>query len=112
MPRPVPWRRPSRREVTRRRLRSRCSSHLPTRVGRTGRSPPAATEHRSRRFPAGQRAPLFVDGLGLDSIDVLELVVAIEQRWNVRIDSRELGEQVFVSVGALADYIDEHRAAE
>jgi acyl carrier protein len=54
----------------------------------------------------------FHDGLGLDSIDVLELVVAIEQRWNVRIDSRELGEQVFVSVGALADYINANRAAE
>ncbi len=51
----------------------------------------------------------FHDGLGLDSIDLLELVVAIEERWNVRVDNKELGEKVFVSVGTLADYIAEHR---
>lgn len=47
----------------------------------------------------------FIDGLGLDSIDVLELVVAIEQRWGVRIDNKELGQKVMVSVGTLLDYI-------
>lgn len=47
----------------------------------------------------------FLGGLGLDSIDVLELVVAIEERWGVRIDSKEMGQKVMVSVGALADHI-------
>jgi acyl carrier protein len=55
-------------------------------------------------------ATLFHEGLGLDSIDVLELVVSIEERWDVRIDNRELGEEVFVSVGTLADYIAANRA--
>lgn len=49
---------------------------------------------------------LFLGGLGLDSIDVLELVVAIEQRWGVRIDSKELGQKVMVSVGSLVDYLE------
>ena len=47
----------------------------------------------------------FQGGLGLDSIDVLELVVAVEQRWGVRIDSKELGQKVMVSMGALVDHI-------
>ncbi len=55
-------------------------------------------------------ATFFHEGLGLDSIDVLELVVSIEERWDVRIDNRELGEEVFVSVGTLADYIAANRA--
>jgi acyl carrier protein len=54
-------------------------------------------------------ATFFHDGLGLDSIDVLELVVAIEERWDVKIDNRELGEKVFVSVGALVEYIQKNR---
>ena len=54
-------------------------------------------------------ATFFHDGLGLDSIDILELVVAIEERWNVKIDNRELGEKVFACVGALVDYIEKNR---
>jgi acyl carrier protein len=55
-------------------------------------------------------ATFFHDGLGLDSIDLLELVVAIEERWGVRIDNRELGEQVFASVGALVEHINANRS--
>ena len=47
----------------------------------------------------------FHEGLGLDSIDILELVVMIEETYGVRIDNRELGEQVFTTVGRLAEYI-------
>ena len=50
--------------------------------------------------------PLFGEqGLGLDSIDVLELVVMIEQDYGVKIDSKELGEEVLVSIRTLADYL-------
>lgn len=47
----------------------------------------------------------FEKGLGLDSIDILELVVMIEESYGVRIDNRELGEKVLTTVGNLADYI-------
>ena len=46
---------------------------------------------------------------GIDSIDVLELVILIEADYGVTIDTRELGEKVFRSVGALAAFIDEQR---
>ena len=48
----------------------------------------------------------FLGGLEVDSIDVLELVVAVEERWGVRIDNQELGRRVMGSVGALADFIE------
>lgn len=46
---------------------------------------------------------------GIDSIDVLELVIMIEQDYGVTIDTKELGEKVFRSVGALASYLEEQR---
>ena len=45
--------------------------------------------------------------LGLDSIDVLELVMMIEKDYSVRIDNKELGAKVFASLRALAEYIQE-----
>ena len=47
--------------------------------------------------------------LGLDSIDVLELVMMIEKEYGVKIDNKELGVKVFASLNALADYILNHR---
>jgi acyl carrier protein len=49
----------------------------------------------------------FDDGLNLDSIDILELAVMIEEEYGVMIDNRELGEKVFVTIGTLARYIDQ-----
>ena len=50
----------------------------------------------------------FFDGeLNLDSIDILELAVMIEEEYGVMIDNRELGEKVFVTIGTLARYIDQ-----
>lgn len=46
---------------------------------------------------------------GLDSIDVLELVMMIEKDYGVKIDNKELGMKVFASVRALAGYIHENR---
>jgi acyl carrier protein len=46
--------------------------------------------------------------LGIDSIDILELVMMIEKDYSVKIDSKELGAKVFASLNALADYIRQH----
>ncbi len=53
--------------------------------------------------------PFFDGGLDMDSIDVLELAVAVEQAYGVRIDNRELGQKVFTTLGSLADYIEANR---
>ncbi|NNG07085.1 MAG: acyl carrier protein [Desulfobacteraceae bacterium] len=52
-------------------------------------------------------APLFKEGLGLDSIDALELVVAIEKIFNVIIEDEDVGKKAFASVSALAGFIQE-----
>ena len=57
------------------------------------------------------QAPLFGEGLGLDSIDALELVLGIEQTFGVKIEDEAAGLQAFKSVEALTAYIAEHRAA-
>lgn len=57
-------------------------------------------------------AQLVGGDLGLDSIDVLELVMMLEKDYGVKIDSKELGLQVFASVRALADYVHHHRSGK
>ena len=55
-------------------------------------------------------APLFGDeGLGLDSIDVLELIVLLERSYGIRLASPTEGKQVFQSVAVMADYIQKNR---
>jgi acyl carrier protein len=49
--------------------------------------------------------PLFGEGLGLDSIDALELVVAIEKHYGVLIEDEEVGVEAFASIDALADFV-------
>lgn len=49
--------------------------------------------------------PLFGEGLGLDSIDALELVVALEKSYNVIIEDEEVGKKAFASIEALADFV-------
>jgi acyl carrier protein len=56
-------------------------------------------------------APIFVDGLGLDSIDALELVVLVEERFQVVIPDEEVGKLAFASIEALADYVLSQRGA-
>lgn len=51
-------------------------------------------------------APLFGEGLGLDSVDALELVVALEKEFGIRIRSHEVGREAFASVSALAAFIE------
>ncbi len=52
-------------------------------------------------------AQLVGGDLGIDSIDVLELVMMIEKDYGVKIDNKELGARVFASVRALAEYLNE-----
>jgi acyl carrier protein len=56
----------------------------------------------------GEDDQLVGGELGLDSIDVLELVIMIEKDYSVKIDNRELGAKVFANLGALAGYIQEN----
>lgn len=57
-------------------------------------------------------APLFAEeGLGLDSIDALELVLGVEQELGVRIDDEEVGSKAFASVSALAAFVEERMEA-
>jgi len=51
--------------------------------------------------------PLFKEGLGLDSIDALELVVAVEKHFDVIIEDENVGKQAFASVNVLAAFIQE-----
>ncbi len=48
--------------------------------------------------------------LGIDSIDVLEMVIMIVKDYGVKIDNRELGEKVFATLRTLAEYIHENSA--
>jgi len=55
------------------------------------------------------QAPLFGAGLGLDSLDALELVVLLEKEYGIKITDIETGRRAFASVAALARFIVEHR---
>ncbi|MEN6317684.1 MAG: phosphopantetheine-binding protein [Syntrophaceae bacterium] len=57
-----------------------------------------------------ENAQLIGGDLGLDSIDVLELVMMLEKDYGVKIDSRELGVKIFATLAALADYVHHHRS--
>ena len=55
-------------------------------------------------------APLFVEGLGLDSIDALELALALEERYGVTIEEDpEKNQELFASVRQLADFVAANR---
>lgn len=49
--------------------------------------------------------PLFGTGLGLDSIDALELVVGLEQEFGIKVKDEEVGKEIFASVNTLAEYV-------
>jgi acyl carrier protein len=52
-----------------------------------------------------EQAPLFGGGLGLDSLDALQLVVAIEERFGVVVPEGDQARSIFASVAAIAEYI-------
>ena len=57
----------------------------------------------------GDDTPLFAEGLGLDSLDVLELIVLLKQKYKVKLANAEEGPAVFRSVRTMADYINLHQ---
>ncbi len=57
----------------------------------------------------GDDQPLFVEGLGLDSIDALELIVLLQQQYNIKIADPQEGPKIFRSIQTIADYIQTHK---
>lgn len=55
------------------------------------------------------RTELMVGGLGLDSVDVLEVVVAIEHRYQFKIKDAEQGKKIFQSIGSIANFVAQHQ---
>ncbi|MDI3318239.1 phosphopantetheine-binding protein [Pinibacter soli] len=54
-------------------------------------------------------APLFGEGLGLDSIDSLELMVLLERNYGIKIEDAREGRKVLESIDAMAAYIEANR---
>lgn len=54
-------------------------------------------------------APLFGEGLGLDSIDALELIVLMEKHYGIRLASAAEGKEIFQSIQTMADYVAKNR---
>lgn len=57
----------------------------------------------------GDDQPLFVEGLGLDSIDALELIVLLQQEYKIKLATADEGQEVFRSVRTMAQYILDHQ---
>ncbi len=55
-------------------------------------------------------AALFGDGLGLDSIDALELIVLLEKQYGIKIEDPKDGKKIFYSIRTIAEYIEEKRS--
>jgi acyl carrier protein len=54
-------------------------------------------------------APLFGEGLGLDSIDSLELMVLLERNYGIKIEDAREGRKILTSVQTMSDYIQQNR---
>lgn len=54
-------------------------------------------------------APLFGEGLGLDSIDALELIVLLEKQYGIKLSNPAEGKEVFKSINVMAEYIAKNR---
>ena len=57
----------------------------------------------------GDDDPLFEEGLGLDSLDAVELVVLINKHYDIQIQDMEEGRVAFASINALADFITQRQ---
>ncbi|MEI7597321.1 MAG: phosphopantetheine-binding protein [Bacteroidota bacterium] len=53
--------------------------------------------------------PLFGDGLGLDSIDSLELIVLLEREYGIKIQDPKEGRKILVDVNTMVEYIQQNR---
>jgi acyl carrier protein len=59
----------------------------------------------------GDDQPLFVEGLGLDSIDALELIVLLQQEYKIKLASADEGPAVFQTIRTMARYISARQGA-
>lgn len=53
--------------------------------------------------------PLFGDGLGLDSIDALEIILILERNYGIRLAKPEEAKEIFYSIDTLSDFISKNR---
>jgi acyl carrier protein len=56
-----------------------------------------------------ENAPLFGEGLGLDSIDALELIVLMEKNYGIKLKDPSQGKEIFKSIAVMAEHIDKNR---
>ena len=56
-----------------------------------------------------QNEPLFGNGLGLDSIDALELIVLLEKEYGIKIENPKDGQKIFYSIKTMAEFIESHK---
>ncbi|MGM0408329.1 MAG: phosphopantetheine-binding protein [Bacteroidota bacterium] len=54
-------------------------------------------------------SPLFGDGLGLDSIDALELIVLLEKQYGIKIEDPKDGKKIFYSIRTIAEFIEKNK---
>jgi len=54
--------------------------------------------------------PLFGEGMGLDSIDALELIVMLDKDYGIKLADPKEGKKIFASIDTMAAYIAEHRS--
>ncbi|MFK7812839.1 MAG: phosphopantetheine-binding protein [Maribacter sp.] len=54
--------------------------------------------------------PLFGEGLGLDSIDALELIVMLDKDYGIKLADPKQGKSIFESIDSMAAYIEENRS--
>lgn len=55
------------------------------------------------------QSPLFGEGLGLDSIDALELIVLLEREYGIKLSNPAEGKEIFKSIATIADYVSKNR---
>lgn len=61
------------------------------------------------RSTVSAETPIMVEGLGLDSIDILEVVIALEKTYGFKIENNQTSREMFKNLGALADYVQKNR---
>ena len=59
----------------------------------------------------GDDSPLFGEGLGLDSVDAIELVIFLENKYGIKIENVGQSKEIFVSIKTLTDFINQTRNA-
>jgi acyl carrier protein len=53
--------------------------------------------------------PIFGSGLGLDSIDAIELIVLLERKYGIKINDPKEGRKILIDINTIVDYIEVHR---